>query len=168
MSAPYRHTQIGWTIILAVLGAVLLLLTVVAFAGPSYATALLISVTAAVVLFAALLLFGSLTVVVDPEAVDLAFGVGWVRVSVPLIDVVDARRVRNSWLAGWGVRVIPGGRLYNVAGLDAVELRRENGRVVRVGTDQPDALLAALRAALASRDLSRDDTGLWSLFGEEP
>lgn len=157
MDTPYRHTQVGWTIIFPVLGGVfLLLLTVFFLAGPSDATAVLVSSIVAVILFIALVLFGSLTVGVDSEAVDLAFGVGWVRVSVPLVDVSQARRVRNSWLMGWGVRMIPNGRLYNVSGLDAVELQLVNGRVVRVGSDEPDALLAAIEMRLASRGGLRD------------
>ena len=31
--------------------------------------------------------------------------------------------VRNKWWHGWGVRWVPGGSMYNVWGLDAVELR---------------------------------------------
>ena len=69
-----------------------------------------------------------------------------------LADVTAARKVRNHWYAGWGVRIIPRGRLYNVGGLDAVELEMDNGRVVRVGTDQPDALLAAVQAALEVKE----------------
>jgi hypothetical protein len=169
MTGPYRHTQVGWAIILPVLGGVLLLLFTVFFlAGPGDATAVVVSVIVAVVLFVALVFFGSLTVNVDRDAVDLAFGVGWVRVSVPLDDVVQARRVRNSWVAGWGVRMIPGGRLYNVSGLQAVELKLMNGRVVRVGSDEPDALLTAVNAALTARGARREDTGVWTSWREEP
>ena len=50
------------------------------------------------------------------------------------------------------MRIIPRGRLYNVGGVDAVELEMDNGRVVRVGTDQPDALLAAVNAALEAQE----------------
>lgn len=34
--------------------------------------------------------------------------------------------------------------MYNVAGYDAVELELRSGRVFRIGTDEPDALLAAI------------------------
>lgn len=169
MDAPYSHTQIGWAIIVPVLGGVLLLLLTVFFlAGPSDSTAVLVSTIVAAVLFVALVLFGSLTVGVDGDAVEVAFGVGWVRVSVPLVDIEAARRVRNSWLMGWGVRLIPNGRLYTVSGLDAVELLLVNGRVVRVGSDEPDRLLAAVLYRLASDGRSRDDSEVWSLRREEP
>ena len=41
----------------------------------------------------------------------------------------------------------PGFRLYNVSGLDAVELRLKSGDIRRIGTDDPQGLAAALEAA---------------------
>jgi hypothetical protein len=55
--------------------------------------------------------------------------------------------VRNPWYYGWGVRLTPHGILYNVSGLNAVELLLDDGRRVRVGTDEPDALVRALAGA---------------------
>ncbi len=37
--------------------------------------------------------------------------------------------------------------LFNVSGRDAVELKMKSGRTYRIGTDRPDALEAAVRAA---------------------
>jgi hypothetical protein len=45
--------------------------------------------------------------------------------------------VRNHWWNGFGIRVAAGFRLYNVSGLDAVELRLKSGEVRRIGTDDP-------------------------------
>jgi hypothetical protein len=55
--------------------------------------------------------------------------------------------VRNCWWYGWGIRRGPDFRLYNVSGLDAVELRLKSGEVRRIGTDDPLALAAALKPA---------------------
>jgi hypothetical protein len=55
--------------------------------------------------------------------------------------------VPNRWWYGWGIRRGPGFRLYNVSGLDAVELRLKSGEVRRIGTDDPLALAAALKPA---------------------
>ena len=148
MNERYRHTQIGWTLIVLVVAVVLAELTIVAFSSPQSTLALALSAVLVAVVAVMLALFSTLTVVVDDRAVRLWFGLGSLRREVMLADVTAARKVRNHWYAGWGVRIIPGGRLYNVGGLDAVELEMDNGRVVRVGTDQPDALLAAVNAAL--------------------
>ena len=58
----------------------------------------------------------------------------------------SAEKVRNKWYYGFGIRLIPGGQMYNVAGLDAVELKLTNGRVFRVGTDESDKLLTAIQS----------------------
>ena len=62
-------------------------------------------------------------------------------------DILTARAVRNSPAHGWGIRYIHRGRLWNVWGLDAVELQLRNGTRFRIGTDEPQALLNALRQA---------------------
>jgi hypothetical protein len=152
MSERYRHTQIGWTLIVLVVAVVLAELTVVAFSEPRGTLTLALSGAFVAVVAVMLALFSTLTVVVDDRAVRVLFGLGSLRREVMLADITAARKVRNHWYAGWGVRIIPRGRLYNVGGLDAVELEMDNGRVVRVGTDQPDALLAAVQAALEVKE----------------
>ncbi len=92
--------------------------------------------------------FGSLSVRVDEDAVTLHFGVGLIRRAISLDRVEAAARVRNRWWYGWGIRLTPHGWLWNVAGLDAVELRLAGGGVFRIGTDDPEGLLAALEARL--------------------
>jgi hypothetical protein len=151
MNERYRHTQVGWTMIVLVVAIVLAELTIVALSEPQGTLALALSGALAAVVAVTLVLFATLTVVVDDQALRLWFGPGALRREVMLADVVAARKVRNHWYTGWGVRVIAKGRLYNVGGLDAVELEMESGRVVRVGTDQPDALLAAVGAALRGK-----------------
>jgi hypothetical protein len=148
MNERYRHTQIAWTLIVLVVAVVLAEFTIVTFSGPQGTLSLALSGAVVAVAAVMLALFSTLTVAVDDRAVRLWFGFGSLRREVVLADVRAVRRVRNHWYAGWGVRVIPNGRLYNVGGLDSVELEMDDGRVVRVGTDQPDALLAAVQAAL--------------------
>jgi hypothetical protein len=151
MSQQYRHTQVGWTIIVLVVAAVVAEILLVVVLAPGSTLALSLSGALAAILAVTLVLFSTLTVTVDDAAVRLAFGLEALRREVSLDQIAEARRVRNAWYSGWGVRVIPNGRLYNVGGLDAVELRLDNGRVVRVGTDEPDVLLAAVQRALRER-----------------
>jgi hypothetical protein len=152
MNERYRHTQIGWALIVLVVAVVLAELLIIAFGSPQSALALALSGVLVAVVAVMLALFSTLSVLVDDRKVSLEFGFGLLRREVMLADVTAVRRVRNHWYAGWGVRVIPRGRLYNVGGLDAVELELDIGRVVRIGTDQPDALLAAIDAALVAAE----------------
>ena len=92
-------------------------------------------------------LFSSLEVAVTRGSVELAFGPGWPRKSIPLSTVEGARPVRNSWWHGWGIRLTPNGWLWNVSGLEAVELELSDGRRFRIGTDEPERLAEAISTA---------------------
>ncbi len=89
-------------------------------------------------------LFSRLEVTVSAGDLTAAFGFGRPHRTIPLADIVKAGRVRNHWYYGFGIRATPGGWMYNVWGLDAVELELKSGKNVRIGTDDPDNLLAVL------------------------
>ncbi len=97
-----------------------------------------------------LLLFSILTVKVDGEEVSVRFGVGLIRKRFPLSEIESHSAVRNPWYYGWGLRRTPIGWLYNVSGLEAVEITLKDGRKVRIGTDDPAGLEAAIGAALSN------------------
>jgi hypothetical protein len=142
VSPHYRHTQIGWVLLAVLLG----LGSFVAFQlrrdGVPHAWLPL------AILGLALVLMGTLTVEVGRETVRVAFGVGLVRKTIPLADIAAFQPVRNPWIAGWGIRLIRGGQLWNVSGLDAVELALRDGRFFRIGTDEPEVLSRALATAI--------------------
>ncbi|MFP6598015.1 MAG: hypothetical protein VCC01_11215 [Candidatus Hydrogenedentota bacterium] len=92
-------------------------------------------------------LFRSLTVCVGKEDISLAFGLGIIRKRFRIEDIESSRVVRNRWYYGLGIRKIQNGWLYNVSGLDAVELQMKDGRRFRIGTDEPDELLEAIEVA---------------------
>jgi len=100
-----------------------------------------------VVLAVVLVLFSSLTVVVDDEVLRIAFGPGIVRYAWPLDRIQTWQAVRNPVWYGWGIHLTPNGWLYNVSGSEAVEVVFSDGRRRRIGTDDPEGLMAALEAA---------------------
>ena len=88
--------------------------------------------------------FNRLQVEVTPGAVVMSFGWGWPRKTIQRSDIVAHHVVRHSPLLGWGIRWFKGGTMWNVWGLDAVELQLDTGRKFRIGTDDPAGLDAAL------------------------
>lgn len=147
MTVHYRHVQFGTLQVILLGGAALVVLAVIAVKGwhPALGVALAILVPA-------LLLFWRLAVEVDPRGVGLRFGVGLIHRTFPLAEITAAEPVRNRWYYGWGIRYTPHGWLFNVSGLEAVEITLVSGRRYRIGTDEPRALAAAIRAA-------REDSG---------
>jgi hypothetical protein len=147
----YRHRQLG-KVTLAALGAsVVLVAAIFAAALRDHAPAAVVAGVVLALVVACLVLFATLTVEVDGERVRLWFGPGLIRRSFALSDVVAARPVRNRWWYGWGVRLTPHGWLFNVSGLDAVELELRSGRRFRIGTDEPRPLAEAIESARAAR-----------------
>ena len=143
----YKRTQIGYLMLAFISVGILLL--IVNYSYLSGTSLLLLVILAVLVL--SLLLFSVLSVNVDGGEVSLRFGVGIIRKRFPLSEIESHSVVRNPWYYGWGVRRIPIGWLYNVSGLDAVELTMTDGRKFRIGTDDPSGLDAAIRAALSNR-----------------
>jgi hypothetical protein len=140
----YQHTQVGPPMI-----AALVTMVVAAFvtmvAAPSPAGTL----TAAIVLLGALVMatFVSLTVEIQGGTLSCHFGPGFIKKRIPLADIESATAVKNPWFVGWGIRWYPGRCwVWNVSGLQAVELTMKNGRRFRIGTDEPDALVQAIRS----------------------
>jgi hypothetical protein len=91
-----------------------------------------------------LALFHSLTVVVTENQIRIAFGPGLIHHSWALEAIENWKTVRNPWYYGFGIHLVRGGWLYNVSGLQAVELTLRNGRKCRIGTDAPEELKQAL------------------------
>jgi hypothetical protein len=137
----YRHTQVGWQ----VYGLLIPLTLVIIFGLLSPDAAVLGALLAAFAFV--FVVFGWLTVDIDTQRLRIAFGLGLIRRTISLRTIQAFAPVRNRWYYGWGIRLTPNGILYNVSGLSAVEVLLDDGRRVRVGTDEPDALVGALASA---------------------
>ena len=137
----YRHTQIGWIVIAAILAAIIFFLSVVDRGTPPMNPGI-----GALLLIAVLGLFHSLTVEVKEGVLSCRFGPGIIRRRFLLSEIEGARAVRNPWYAGWGIRWRPGRYvLWNVSGFQAVELALKGGNRFRIGTDEPEALVRAIQ-----------------------
>jgi hypothetical protein len=139
----YRRTQVGWVVIVSMDLAILLIIILVVFHEFSWTP-----VIVAFILGMATFLFASLTVEIDEEFLTVRFGPGLIRKSIPLRLIVGCQAVRNHWYYGWGIRKVPGGWMYNVSGLDALELRLQDGSIFRFGTDDPQGLMQAIGQVL--------------------
>lgn len=135
----YKHVQSGW-LLLTLVGLGILLTGYLGILCSNW-----IALTVFGMLVICAILFASLTVTVNNNFVEIRFGVGVVRRKFTLEEIKSCAVVRNRWWYGWGIRKISKGWLFNVSGLDAVELAMRNGRVYRIGTDEPQKLSETIR-----------------------
>jgi hypothetical protein len=139
----YSHTQQGTLIKVIMLMAMVLCLVIAGlnqFVTP--VAYYLYGVMAFI--FVPMWLFGSLTVEVNDEELRHYFGPKFWKKSYLLQEIDSVVQVRNSWIFGWGIRLTPHGWLYNVSGLDAVEIKLRSGRKFRIGTDDPLGIIEAI------------------------
>ena len=146
----YKHKQVGFLIRIVFAISSIVVLTNVLF------TKQLVPQLVEYLMYGSILIlllcgwiFGSLTVTVDEGEIKHWFGPGFWRKTYQMSNVVSAKPVVNKWWWGWGIRLTPRGWLYNVSGLDAVELELKSGVRIRVGTDQSEDFSDAVNAHLS-------------------
>ena len=146
----YRHTQVGKITSLAIAMIVVFTLVLTFTIESEPPELILLPLGFALVMTAVLVCFATLTVEVTGKDVTAKFGPGWIRRRLDLDRIQGVERVRNHWFWGWGIRLTPYGWMFNISGLDAVELTLSNGKRFRIGTDEPRELEEAIRFALGS------------------
>ncbi len=156
----YRHRQIGWATLIG-FGAALATQAAVVTRHWRRGRRLraLLSLAWAASLVTSMGLFSWLDTEVGTDELVVSFAGGALRRRIPLSEIESATIVRVPWYMGWGARLAPrwlrgggpGGWVYIVWGRDAVELRLPQDRSFTVGSDEPEALLAAVEAARAAK-----------------
>jgi hypothetical protein len=142
MGASYRHTQISRATIV-----VLTMAWVASFWWTLRVTHLTAVVTTAIV-GCLLLLFSTLTVIVEDRVLGVFFGPGLIRRRIPLRRIRDVQTVQTPWYYGLGIRLTPFGWLWNVWGQSGVEIQFDDGHRFRIGSDEPEKLVEVLRREL--------------------
>lgn len=146
--ATYKHTQPGKFSRFTFGGLVVLFLIPVIYLGARDPGAIWVFGVIATLMLVGLLLFHSLTVEIARGYLRIRFGIGLIRKTLRIKEVESVEQVRNRWWYGWGIKLTPHGWLFSVSGFDAVQLRLKNGRQYRIGTDEPENLVAAIEAAM--------------------
>ena len=140
----YQHTQWGFFLVPTFLVCAVVAVSVTASGSEISTISTIGMVGFGIALLGVVLMFSRMEVTVNAGQVAATFLFGRPRREFKFEDVTAVRQVRNRWIQGWGIRKISGGWMYNVWGLDAVELELSSGKVFRIGTNDPGNLFAAL------------------------
>lgn len=141
----YEHRQFspGILLVLAVVGYALYR---TGFSGPDTTAHL----TAAAVVAAMCVGFIQLSTRVDARGVSWSFTVGAPGGRIAFEDIADAQMTTTRFWEGWGIHwTWIHGWLWNVAGFQGVLIRKRDGRMVTLGTDDPQGLYDAIRSHVA-------------------
>ena len=152
----YKHTQIGY-LMFSIMLLVLVLFAWLQIAArsepPSYDSGTNFAVTAIMALILFILAsFSTLAVIIDEQFLKIRFGWGIFRKKFPLTEIAAVKKVKNHWYYGWGIRLWfwPKMWIFNISGFDALELTMRNGKIYRIGTDEPEKLDIAIKQAAHS------------------
>lgn len=145
----YHHTQFGPPLLRFGVLVFLIAIGVISAVAGSWEGVAVVAVTGLIV-GTAMFVFSRFTVAVTNETLTASFGWGWPRRTLRWDEATAARIVKNRWWYGFGIRWFPGGTLWNVWGLDAVEFDLVKGGRLRIGTDEPERLMAALSGKFAT------------------
>ena len=92
-----------------------------------------------------LFLFHGFTVTVTEKVIHLKFGIGLIQRTIFRDQIASVSQVRNRFWYGFGIRLTPHGWMWNISGLDAVEITYLDDRRFRIGTDDPVGLMSVLQ-----------------------
>jgi len=127
-----------------VCGAIALFIALEIFYRKATATALLGGMGA---IFIIMGVFATLTVEIRDGFLKFRFGLGLIRKKLKIVEIESCEIARNPWYYGWGIHATGKGWVYNVSGFEAVEIFMNDGRRLRLGTDEPELLRKAILTA---------------------
>jgi hypothetical protein len=141
----YRHEQIG-RVYIGLLGVVAVLCIAVALGTSN--TSLWLAVGAFTIFVS--LFFARLTLEVDRDGVRWNMTFGFPAGFVPVDEIVSVEIVPVTFWSGIGIHVTLRGWVWNVALGRGVQIHRCSGMPVVLGTDDPEALIAAIARVRSS------------------
>lgn len=115
----------------------------------------------ALTLLICLLIFYKITIYINETYISFKLGIGLVSKKYLIADIKSCKPVKNDPIFGIGIRIIPNGWLYNVSGLQAIELTFKNQKSkIRIGTNQPDEIASTINKMIENE--KSESTSIYS------
>jgi len=140
-----KFTQFGTFSVSVMLPFFLLSIIMIFIIGSNHLIGLLILSFTGLTFLICLLIFYKLTIYIDSTYISFKLGLGLINKKYLISDVKSCKSVKNDPFYGIGIRKIPNGWLYNVTGLEAIELTFKNrNSKIRIGTNKPNEIVEIL------------------------
>jgi hypothetical protein len=150
----YSKTQTGWLAI-AIFGFILIQITssyvLLIQKGNDPSNSLLFFIPILIFCF---LNFYQLRIGVDEEKIHVTYGIGLIRIKISPDRVNYVKLIETPWYAGFGIRFMYRGMLYNIQGRKAVEVgyqKRGKSKVLFLGTADQEALKRCIETTFAGQ-----------------
>ncbi|MEJ2151424.1 MAG: hypothetical protein P8Y29_00395 [Gemmatimonadota bacterium] len=141
----YHHTQTGWVIIGSVIVGLVVTLWWLLAVSEHWGPDIVVAATLTALFLFLLFVFRAMTIEVDSAELRWWFGGRFWTHNVAIDKILAVVIVRTRFWHGWGIHRVSGGWLYNVSGRSVVEVHLRGGKLLRLGTDEPERLLCVLR-----------------------
>ncbi len=141
----YRKSQFGTTLV-GILFVPLIAIIIINFTIQKKSIYILASVLIFFIII--ILLFFKLSIHVNKERIRISFGIGIIKKSFIVNEIISCKIVKNPWYYSWGIHTTPKGWIYNVSGSRGIEIEMKNGRVYRIGSPEPEKLCEAINNAM--------------------
>ena len=148
-----KYTQFGTFPVMLMFPLLIFFIVIILLSGFDNATEIIILSFLLITFLICLLIFYKLTIYVNNSHISFKLGTGLIHKEYPIADIESCSPVKNSFWYGIGIRLTPGGWLYNVSGLYAIELSFKNKKSkIRIGTNKPEEISQTINKILAKED----------------
>lgn len=136
-----KFTQFG-TFQIIIFGILLILFSLKSYQFGFFETSGLIYVGLSALMLACILFTYRIVIEIDENQISFKFGIGLLKRTYQINELTSCSSVRCSLLNGFGIRKIANGWLYNISGLNAIELRfNDKKSIIRIGTNNSDEIV---------------------------
>ena len=147
----YKKFQFGWVIVVIFLVIIVWMTFAYIYQWGNNPIDKFGYILMTLLLGAFLLVFCGMTVIVTDRHIKIKLGIGIMVKKVELQSITSVEIVHVPLLYGYGIRIIPGGTLYNVSGKYAVLIRfKDRKRILQIGTNDGENLKKAIENRIST------------------
>lgn len=140
----YKHTQIGYMIIIPLIIVIAIMLSLPL---PEVPVAVFPLTLIGIVII--IILFATLTVEVTEVHLKFWFGLGIIHKRILISDIASCKAT-HTFIPKWGIGLTPRGWCYNISGFNLAEITLKNGNRFLLGSDELADLTNAITKAVYS------------------
>jgi len=119
----YKEVQIFWLAILFILPNLIFIILAYIYQIGTKPITLFPTILGVVVLTLILLAFYKMTIIIDTKNIYVSFGIGhFIKKVIVISEIKRIKKVNIHWYFGMGIRLMPGGVIYNTRNGNGVEL----------------------------------------------